>query len=663
MLYDGTNNENYHNDDTKIDGTLTIGGYTLPSTDGTNNQVLVTDGLGVVSWATEVGVGDVNFTGTAPVSVNEICAYNNTNGLEIKQTGISATGGHLYAQQIDPPAVQNFYLGATNSTTTYISRAGQSTVLQGISVHAQKAEFLSNVEASNIYEYGLNNGVSIHNDLKVNTIRERTGSNGVSFVNTINANTINEYTPASGITLNNVLKVNEIEERTNPSGLTCNSVFKVDTIQEKTLGSGVLVDDVLHKDGGIRVLAGGLGNPTLSYAADPTVGIFFTNFPSMNAVCQGSGLFVGTSTYLELQSAEVRVSNIVEKVATQGVQIEDLAIIDRSIDAKTSGTMTIGGAVQTALELGRSGITTSNLGILANTLGSATNPSYTFTGDLDTGIYSQGADTISFTTAGVRKMAIGGSTIIYQPLNIQPSNAGSNPISLVANSNDILSFQTTTNNVFQITNSTNAVAFNGTTNFNTVATNFNNGLKTNTITGLSGTTMNIGTSVSTSVSIGATGIDTTINGNLVWAGPHAQGYYGTLATQGTATTTCTNANQDYIVAYGGGFVATDQISMTVSTNGLITYTGTKTRMFHTSWTISQTDNSNTVNKYSVFKNGAVVEGSTQQVDDGTSVGSTSIHIMMSLATGDTLQLYVRSASAGNIITLRQTNAFCMAMTN
>jgi len=33
----------------RVDGTLKIGGYTLPATDGSTNFVLKTDGLGVVS--------------------------------------------------------------------------------------------------------------------------------------------------------------------------------------------------------------------------------------------------------------------------------------------------------------------------------------------------------------------------------------------------------------------------------------------------------------------------------------------------------------------------------------------------------------------------------------------------------------------------------------
>src|SRR5215471_10615809 len=38
-----------------FNGTLKIGAYTLPSTDGTNGQVLTTNGSGIVSWSNVTG--------------------------------------------------------------------------------------------------------------------------------------------------------------------------------------------------------------------------------------------------------------------------------------------------------------------------------------------------------------------------------------------------------------------------------------------------------------------------------------------------------------------------------------------------------------------------------------------------------------------------------
>jgi hypothetical protein len=95
----------------------------------------------------------------------------------------------------------------------------------------------------------------------------------------------------------------------------------------------------------------------------------------------------------------------------------------------TSGTLTLGGTL--AVANGGTGVTTSTgtgsvvlsnsptlvtpvLGAasatsIANALGSASTPSYTFTGDTNTGIFSPAADTIAFSEGGVESMRIDAS--------------------------------------------------------------------------------------------------------------------------------------------------------------------------------------------------------------------------------------------------------------
>ena len=48
----------------------------------------------------------------------------------------------------------------------------------------------------------------------------------------------------------------------------------------------------------------------------------------------------------------------------------------------------------------------------SNALGSVTAPAYTFTGDLNTGIYSSGANVLDFTTDGVNRISIGATGVI-----------------------------------------------------------------------------------------------------------------------------------------------------------------------------------------------------------------------------------------------------------
>lgn len=59
---------------------------------------------------------------------------------------------------------------------------------------------------------------------------------------------------------------------------------------------------------------------------------------------------------------------------------------------------------------------------ISNSLGSNTNPSYTFTGDTNTGFYSSGADTLDFTAGGTRIVSVdtSGLSILNAPL--KPTN-------------------------------------------------------------------------------------------------------------------------------------------------------------------------------------------------------------------------------------------------
>ncbi len=59
--------------DVYVDGDLTIGAYTLPNSDGTNGQVLATNGSGALSWTT-VAAGSSNWT----LSGNDL--YNDNSG-------------------------------------------------------------------------------------------------------------------------------------------------------------------------------------------------------------------------------------------------------------------------------------------------------------------------------------------------------------------------------------------------------------------------------------------------------------------------------------------------------------------------------------------------------------------------------------------------------
>jgi hypothetical protein len=63
--------------------------------------------------------------------------------------------------------------------------------------------------------------------------------------------------------------------------------------------------------------------------------------------------------------------------------------------------------------------------IISNATGSAGTPSYSFTGDLNTGMYSSGADTLDFATGGTKRASISTSAIVVDPSCIISNATGS----------------------------------------------------------------------------------------------------------------------------------------------------------------------------------------------------------------------------------------------
>lgn len=101
-----------------------------------------------------------------------------------------------------------------------------------------------------------------------------------------------------------------------------------------------------------------------------------------------------------------------------------------------------------------------------------------------------------------------------------------------------------------------------------------------------------------------------------------------------------------------------------SNNGRLRYTGATTRTFHVACTISYSAavaNQNGV--FGVAKNGTVVAASKILPFLGlaTDTRSTALHLMVSLATNDYLELYVGNTTASNNITIKTLNLFAMGM--
>ena len=94
-LYEASDNgTNYTSFKTVADQSFGNINYTLPPNDGTSGQLLSTDGVGVLTWATAAGSGDV--VGPSSATDNAIARFDTTTGKLIQNSEVTiADGGNM----------------------------------------------------------------------------------------------------------------------------------------------------------------------------------------------------------------------------------------------------------------------------------------------------------------------------------------------------------------------------------------------------------------------------------------------------------------------------------------------------------------------------------------------------------------------------------------
>lgn len=95
--------------------------------------------------------------------------------------------------------------------------------------------------------------------------------------------------------------------------------------------------------------------------------------------------------------------------------------------------------------------------------------------------------------------------------------------------------------------------------------------------------------------------------------------------------------------------------------GRLRYTGATTRMFHVALTVSGTPSQNNdVFVFGIAKNGTPVAAS-KVLSSFTGTQTTAIHLFISLATNDYLEMYIGNMTAARNITIKSINLFAMGM--
>lgn len=130
--------------------------YTIPAVDGLNNQILKTNGAGVVSWATDAGGGTGDVVGPAVAVADNLASYSGTTGKLIKDSGITTasittiqTNSHTHANKalLDTlkttgPATQ--YLSALGTYTTPVDTNDITIVVDALNSTSTTAALSAN---------------------------------------------------------------------------------------------------------------------------------------------------------------------------------------------------------------------------------------------------------------------------------------------------------------------------------------------------------------------------------------------------------------------------------------------------------------------------------------------------------------------------------------
>jgi hypothetical protein len=155
--------------------------------------------------------------------------------------------------------------------------------------------------------------------------------------------------------------------------------------------------------GQITMPRGTAGTPSLSITGDTNSGLYQSADDNIE-ISTGGVMRVNVSN-TGIYCQDIRVNSGIDghlaffQTATKYLSSKDP--MDLPVSTLTSNALNLKAPIASPVFTG----------VVSVPLGSVTNPSITFTGDTDTGIYSSGTNSLNFTTNGVQKLNISTSTI------------------------------------------------------------------------------------------------------------------------------------------------------------------------------------------------------------------------------------------------------------
>jgi hypothetical protein len=406
-----------------LSGTQTFTGATTFSLDISVNGLTVGRGAGGSSTNAVLGTTALNSntTGTNNVAVGGGSLFTNTTGSQNTALGAASlyfntTGGNNTA--IGNVALQGNTTGVNNtaigSFSSYVNTTGQnntsvgaSTLIANTTGSQNTAIGSASLQANTTGESNVGLGVS---SLGVNTIGQYNVAVGKS---ASNANTTGNYNTAlGGQALGNVTtgSQNIAIGYNSGGGITTgsqNTIIGIVTGLSSTLSNNIILAD---GGGNIRYQWNGtnnvFGNPISGTSATFSAGVTFAggvyNFIGANRFFAAAS---GSINYLYTGSTNLTIVNQADTATLFTLANTGAATFSSSIDVATTARFNSGG---NWMQFETNVLTSLNNdgAHIRSVISTDANPTYSFKGDTNTGMFNAAADVLGFSTAGVERMRI-----------------------------------------------------------------------------------------------------------------------------------------------------------------------------------------------------------------------------------------------------------------